>query len=345
MSYFLDFDLPSDLIAAQPSAQRGDDRMMVLQNNTITHSTFAESLSLINEGDLIVFNNTKVFKARLFFTSLKSGMESELLLIESLSPNVWSAMIKKARRLKEGDQIQFSNRRATIGKTFEDGLREIIFDEDFSPADADRIGQIPLPPYIIEERRRRHQELYTSSDEERYQTLFARLYGSVAAPTASLRFTHEILTSLKNRGVLVAEVTLHVGIGTFKPMDVHPDEFKIHSEKAEIPQETAQLIQQVKARGSRVIAAGTTVCRTLEAFQGRAQRGYAEIFIKPGYQFSVIDGLITNFHLPQSTLLLLVQAFAGVELTRQAYLSALENHYQFFSYGDGMLVLPHMHGA
>ena len=340
MSYFLDFDLPSDLIAAQPSARRGDDRMMILQNNTISHSTFEQALSLINEGDLIVFNNTKVFKARLFFTSVKSGMESELLLIDRLSPNTWTAMVKKARRLKEGDRIQFAHRGASVGKTLDDGLRTIIFDDDFSPADADRMGEIPLPPYIIEERRRRHQPLYTPSDDERYQTLFARLYGSVAAPTASLRFTHEILASLKERGVLTAEVTLHVGIGTFKPMDVHPDEFKIHSEKAEIPEETAQIIAQTKARGGRVIAAGTTVCRTLEAFEGKAQRGYAEIFIKPGYQFKVINGLITNFHLPHSTLLLLVQAFAGTDLTRQAYHEALENRYQFFSYGDGMLVLP-----
>ncbi|MGL5255153.1 MAG: tRNA preQ1(34) S-adenosylmethionine ribosyltransferase-isomerase QueA [Brevinema sp.] len=339
MSYFLDFDLPSELIAAQPSAKRGDDRIMILQNGQITHSHFEESLSHINKGDLIVFNNTKVFKARLFFTSAKSGLESELLLIERLGPNIWSAMIKKARRLKEGDIIIFSHRRASIGKTMEDGLREVIFDEEFSPADADRIGQIPLPPYIIEERRRRHQELYSSSDEERYQTLFARLYGSVAAPTASLRFTREILSSLTSRGVLTTEITLHVGIGTFKPMDSHPDDFKIHSEKAEISEETAAIIKETKARGGRVIAAGTTVCRTLEAFEGKANRGYAEIFIKPGYQFKVTDGLITNFHLPHSTLLLLVQAFAGVDFTRQAYIEALEHKYQFFSYGDGMLIL------
>lgn len=338
MDSFLDFELPPHLIAANPSPARGEDRMMLLRGGEIRHHSFKEILNYIQEGDLLVFNNSRVLKARLFF-STRSGRKSELLLVERRGPALWTALIKKARKLKTGEFLSIGHLRAQMGDFVEDGMRELTFDKPFGPEDAESIGAVPLPPYILGERKRRNLPLLTSEDAERYQTVFAKYYGSVAAPTASLRFTKEIIESLEARGVRTAEVTLHVGLGTFKPMDCPPEEFKIHSEEAEISPETAALIARTKAEGGRIIAAGTTACRALEAFGGQAHRGKAEIFIRPGYQFKVVDGLITNFHLPHSTLLLLVQALAGVEPIRRAYTEALAQEYKFFSYGDGMLII------
>lgn len=338
MDYFLDFELPNELIAAEPSPERGGDRMMLLRGGEISHHDFSEILSFLNPGDLLVFNNSKVLKARLFFTT-ESGRSSELLLVERRGPALWTALIKKARKLKTGEPLFMGGYRALMGDFVEDGMREILFDAPFGPEDAEIIGAVPLPPYILGERKRRNLPLLTDADAERYQTVFAKYYGSVAAPTASLRFTRESLAALKARGVHTAEVTLHVGMGTFKPMDCPPDQFRIHSEEAEVPPETAEALAQTKAKGGRVIAAGTTACRALESSQGKAFRGKADIFIKPGYRFTSVDGLITNFHLPHSTLLLLVQALAGVDPIRKAYAEALAQKYRFFSYGDGMLII------
>lgn len=338
MEYFLDFDLPSSLIAVSPSEKRGDDRILVLKNGALVHTSFEDSLLHLKKGDLLVFNNSKVFKARLSFASQEK--EGELLLIERLSPNTWTAMVKKARRYPEGTVLHFGALSAVVGKSLEEGLRGIIFDHPFSHEDADAIGQVPLPPYIIRQRKKQAVSSYTKADEERYQTVFAKRYGSVAAPTASLRFTPKIIEDLQKRGVIITEITLHVGIGTFKPMDCKPEHFLIHSEYAHISQESANLIAQVKKDGGRIVAAGTTACRALEASGGKAFDGRVDIFIKPPYVFKTVDALITNFHLPQSTLLLLVQALAGIEQTKKAYLEAIAKQYKFFSYGDGMFILP-----
>lgn len=340
MEYFLDFDLPENLIATTPAPERDGDRLMVLSSNNLEHRMFTELQLFLNEGDILVVNNSKVFKARLFIRSVRSGLESEMMLIEAESPYTWTAMLKKARRFKKGDKIIIADcARAEIQEILDDGLRRIRFEKPFTPEKADQIGWVPLPPYIIEQRKKRSEELYSFQDEERYQTLFAKYYGSVAAPTASLRFSPKILESLKNKGVEVAELTLHVGLGTFKPMDQPPENFKMHKEKISVPDETIQLCLQAKNKKKRVIAAGTTVCRALETAVNKAFYGETDIFIKPGYQFRMTDGLITNFHLPQSTLLLLVQAFGGIDNIRRAYAEAVLQQYRFFSYGDGMLIL------
>ncbi|SFB71511.1 S-adenosylmethionine:tRNA ribosyltransferase-isomerase [Brevinema andersonii] len=340
MEYFLDFDLPENLIATSPAPERDGDRLMLINHNKLNHYMFTELPLFLNEGDVLVVNNSKVFKARLSIRLVRSDLESEMLLIEAENPYTWTAMLKKARRFKKGDLIIVANCvRAKVMEVLDSGLRRIRFEEPFSAERADQIGLVPLPPYIIEQRKKRSEVLYSFQDEERYQTLFAKYYGSVAAPTASLRFSQKILESLKNKGVQVAELTLHVGLGTFKPMDQLPENFKMHKEKISVPYETIQLCLQAKNKKKRVIAAGTTVCRALEASGNKAFCGETDIFIKPGYQFRMIDGLITNFHLPQSTLLLLVQAFAGIDNIRHAYAEAILQQYRFFSYGDGMLIL------
>lgn len=339
MKYFLDFDLPASLIATHPSLERDGDRMIVFEDNHLTHEEFTNIEYHLKEGDIIVFNNSKVFKARLEIFSLKKDLTSELLLINQESAIIWQVMIKKAKRFKVGESFQLANGlQAKVIEILEDGLRRIEFNKPFSPHDADLIGQVPLPPYIIDERKKRGEELYSKEDEERYQTLFAKYYGSVAAPTASLRFSQEIIQKLKNKGVQFEEITLHVGLGTFKPMDVSPDEYNIHKEYICVKQDLIDRLLIAKKEGRRIIAAGTTVCRALESAKDKAFDGWTDIFIKPGYEFVVIDGLITNFHLPHSTLLLLVQAFIGIENTKVIYTEALEKKYRFFSYGDGMIL-------
>lgn len=340
MKYFLDFNLPERLIATVPSLTRDGDKMMIFQKNQLTHEQFVNINSYLRKDDIIVFNNSKVFKARLTISALQKEIKSELLLINQESSTIWTAMIKKAKRFKLGEYFSLSNGvKAKVIEILEDGLRRIEFDESFSPIDAENIGQIPLPPYIIEERKKRGELLYSSSDEERYQTLFAKYYGSVAAPTASLRFSTDIIRQLTIQGITLKEITLHVGPGTFKPMTCDPDEYQIHKEFVTVTPDLMAYLIQAKKQGRRIIAAGTTVCRALESANENGFDAWTDIFIKPGYEFKMIDGLITNFHLPQSTLLLLVQAFIGVENTKQIYKEALLYNYRFFSYGDGMLLL------
>ncbi|MGL4677068.1 MAG: tRNA preQ1(34) S-adenosylmethionine ribosyltransferase-isomerase QueA [Brevinema sp.] len=338
MEYFLDFDLPETLIATQPSYNRDGDRMLVFQDSHLLHDQFIHISQYLKKGDIIVFNNSKVFKARLEFSS--ESKHSELLLINQETSNTWTVMINKAKKFPVGSVLQFAHGiNAHISDILEDGLRRIIFEQSFSPIDTEQIGQIPLPPYIIKERKKRGEHLYSSHDEERYQTLFARYYGSIAAPTASLRFSQDIIKQLQDQGVIFKEITLHVGLGTFKAIDTNPDEYKIHQEFVSVDEQTINEIHQAKKQGQRIIAAGTTVCRALESAGQSAFEGWTDIFIKPGYQFQVIDGLFTNFHLPHSTLLLLVQAFIGIEETQHIYQQALKQSYRFFSYGDGMLLL------
>ncbi|MGL4366896.1 MAG: tRNA preQ1(34) S-adenosylmethionine ribosyltransferase-isomerase QueA [Brevinemataceae bacterium] len=339
MKYFLDFNLPESLIATVPSKSRDGDRMIYYQDGQLEHDLFVNIAGYVNPGDLIIFNNSKVLKARLKIISAKNGFISELLLVLQQDLYTWSAMIKKAKRFKLGDTLVLENgTKGVITDILEDGLRIIRFDIPLSPEYLDQIGQIPLPPYIIEERKKRGQTLYSQDDEERYQTLFAKYYGSVAAPTASLRFSERVISELKDKGVHFEEITLHVGIGTFKPMDKDPELFEIHRERIEVSQNTIERIKQTKKQGGRVIAAGTTVCRALESAGFDSKNDWTDIFIKPSYEFQIVDGLITNFHLPYSTLLLLVQAFIGIEQTKQIYMEALDKKYRFFSYGDGMIL-------
>ncbi|MGL4388011.1 MAG: tRNA preQ1(34) S-adenosylmethionine ribosyltransferase-isomerase QueA [Brevinema sp.] len=346
LSYFLDFFLPPELIATHPSPTRDHDRMMIYNNKKMYHKSFKNISDYLSAGDLIIFNNSKVFKARLDIVSQKSEVNSELLLLDQENSNTWTAMIKKARRFKKGDFFSLlDGTKVKVEDILEDGIRRIVFERAFFAEDADKIGQVPLPPYIIDERKKRGEILYTSEDEERYQTIFAKYYGSVAAPTASLRFSEEVILNLKQKGVLFDEVTLHVGMGTFKPMDKDPNEFQMHREKFFISHNTIKHILEVKKNKGRIIAAGTTVCRVLESINWKDLPnhdidGSTNIFIKPGYEFQAIDALITNFHLPHSTLLLLVQAFIGIEPTKKLYEEALAQKYRFFSYGDGMLLFP-----
>ncbi|MGL4394197.1 MAG: tRNA preQ1(34) S-adenosylmethionine ribosyltransferase-isomerase QueA [Brevinema sp.] len=346
MSYFLDFELPAELIATHPSPHRDEDRFMVFEQGQLHHESFKNISCFLSEGDLIIFNNSKVFKARLNIISRKSNLTSELLLLDQENEYTWTAMIKKARRFKVGDSFELvDGTEVQTVEILEDGLRRLRFAKPFSALDADKLGQVPLPPYIIDERKKRGEDLYTSEDEERYQTIFAKNYGSVAAPTASLRFSDEVINNLKSKGISFDEVTLHVGMGTFKPMDKDPDDFAMHHEKFSISAQTIKHVLEVKKNGGRIIAAGTTVCRVLESIDWSNPpqvdtHGSTNIFIKPGYKFQVIDALITNFHLPQSTLLLLVQAFIGIQNTKYIYEEALAKDYRFFSYGDGMLLLP-----
>ncbi|MGL4560895.1 MAG: tRNA preQ1(34) S-adenosylmethionine ribosyltransferase-isomerase QueA [Brevinema sp.] len=344
MNYFIDFDLPDELIATKPSLTRDGDRMIIYDTKQIIHESFKNIINYVRKDDLIIFNNSKVFKARLDIVSKKSGIVSEMLLIAQENQSTWTAMLKKARRFKVGDEFSLvDGTMVRVDSVLEDGLRRLVFDREFSAQDADLLGQIPLPPYIIDERKKRGEQLYTKDDEQRYQTIFAKYYGSVAAPTASLRFSPEMIDLLTQQGVAFDEVTLHVGIGTFKPMDKDPDEFQIHSEDFFISKETIDHILTVKKNKGRIIAAGTTVCRVLESISWDSlpdvdiERS-TNIFIKPGYEFQIIDGLITNFHLPHSTLLLLVQAFIGIDNTKMIYEKAIADKYRFFSYGDGMLL-------
>ncbi len=337
MKYFLDFDLPKEKIATQPSPDKNQDKMIICRDGMLSHDIFANIENYLEEGDLIIVNNSKVFKARLDI--YKNDLHSEMLLLEQDDDYTWTAMIKKAKRFKPDTVFTLKNGAdAYVSEILDGGIRRIKFIDKFSPADADSIGHIPLPPYIIDERKSRGEILYSDADEERYQTVFARHYGSAAAPTASLRFSEETVASLQKKGVIFKEITLHVGLGTFKPMDSAPDDYQIHKEYASVSADTIDAVKTAKQHNKRVIAAGTTVCRALESGGLAPFEGYTDIFIKPGYEFKVIDGLITNFHLPHSTLLLLVQAFTGIKECEQIYMEALAGDYRFFSYGDGMLL-------
>ncbi|MBQ9994550.1 MAG: tRNA preQ1(34) S-adenosylmethionine ribosyltransferase-isomerase QueA, partial [Clostridia bacterium] len=319
--------------------QRDHSRMMVLGRNSgeITDRHFYDLFDYLRPGDCLILNDSRVLPARIF--GVKCGGESvnEFLLLRQIEPKVWETITKPGKRAKVGARFDFSGvMQGEVIEVKEDGNRVVRFDCDgefFSLLDT--IGQMPLPPYITEELK----------DRERYQTVYSRELGSAAAPTAGLHFTQEMLERLRAAGVNIGFVTLHVGLGTFRPVKVDDiAEHKMHSEHYYLPAETAELINETKRRGGRVISVGTTSCRTLESCGTEdgvlhEQDGWTEIFIYPGYKFKVIDGLITNFHLPESTLIMLVSAFAGYDNTMNAYKSAVEKEYRFFSFGDAMLIL------
>lgn len=328
------YDLPEELIAQTPAEPRDSSRLMKIDRKSgdIIHDRFFNICRYLKKGDLLVMNDSKVFPARIFGMKRETGVPCELLLLKRLGLDEWETLVRPGRRLKPGVVVDFpEGLSAEILDTLEGGNRKVRFSYSGEFYDIlDRIGQMPLPPYITEKLK----------DKDRYNTIYCRETGSAAAPTAGLHFTEKELSDARKMGVDTAFVTLHVGLGTFRP--VKEDDIlqhKMHTEHYSIPPETAEKIKACKARGGRVISVGTTSCRTLES---AAQTGKmiddTSIFIYPGYEFKCIDGLITNFHLPESTLIMLVSAFLGREKTLAAYKTAIEERYRFFSFGDCMMI-------
>jgi len=333
-----DYHLPKELIAQFPADKRSSSRLMHLKRKTeqISHRKFGDILELLRPDDLLIVNSSKVFPARLF-ASKENGTPIEILLLHPLSGNRWQCMASPGKRLKKAQEISFSqNLKGNIGQGDSEGLREIEFSSEVPFwEEIQRIGHIPLPPYI--------ERSDGMMDIERYQTVYAREIGSVAAPTAGLHFDEELLHKLQAKGITIAEVVLHVGIGTFRPVKTELiTDHVMHSELATIPEATALAINSAKADQRRVICVGTTSTRSVESFwnNGLLESGskWTDIFIYPGYQFQVTDAMITNFHLPQSTLLMMISAFAGYDTVRRAYETAVAEQYRFFSYGDAMFI-------
>lgn len=333
------YDLPEELIAFEPNENRSGSRLMHLQKNSgaVSHHNFSDLVSFLHEGDVIVLNNTKVIPARLLGKK-PTGAEVEVFLLNQIDTNKWECLVKPGRKLKPGAEVIFSeNLRCKILDYADEGGRIVEFEwaGDFWQI-LENVGHMPLPPYIKREA--------VEEDKQTYQTVYAEKRGSVAAPTAGLHFTDELLSQLEQKGVEIVEVMLHVGLGTFRP--VKEDDIlnhKMHSEYCQISAKSAQKINRAKQEGRRIIAVGTTSTRTLESFakDGLVESGskWTEIFIYPGVKLQIIDGLITNFHMPESTLMMLVSAFAGYENIMNAYKIAVKEKYRFFSYGDSMLIL------
>ena len=332
------YDLPEELIAQDPLSDRSSSRLLVLDKTTgeMKDDVFRNIGSYLVPGDLLVRNVTRVIPARLFGVKEETGARIEVLLLTRKSGSDWDVLVKPSRKVKEGTVLSFGGRMTgTILEKGEEGGHVIRFAYDgIFEEILDELGEMPLPPYI-------HHKL---EDRERYQTVYARENGSAAAPTAGLHFTEELLASLRDAGVEIADVTLHVGLGTFRPVKTEDVEsHHMHSEFRIVSKETADLVNRARAEGRRVIAVGTTSLRTLESSAGedgslRAGSGWTDIFIYPGYRFRVTDALITNFHLPESTLLMLVSALAGRERILAAYEHAVREKYRFFSFGDAMLI-------
>lgn len=335
------YNLPEELIAQTPVTPRDHSRLMVVdrESGAITHRHFYNLCDILQKGDLLVMNDSRVLPARLYGEKVDNGTFIEFLLLEQKGDKLWEIICRPGKKAKVGTKFSFGGGKllAEVVEVKPDGNRIVQFscDGNFYTV-LDEIGQMPLPPYITKK----------LEDKERYQTVYSRELGSAAAPTAGLHFTKEMLQTLREKGVETAFVTLHVGLGTFRP--VKEDDVlqhKMHSEHYHLPQETVDKILQTKQNGGRVIAVGTTSCRTLEAVatehDGKlvAADGYTDIFIYPGYQFKVLDGLVTNFHLPESTLIMLVSALLGYDKTMHAYDVAVKERYRFFSFGDAMCIL------
>ncbi len=334
------YDLPAELIAQDPLEDRASSRLLCLDRATgrWEHHVFREILDFLNPGDCLVINNTKVIPARLYGVREETGAKIEVLLLKRREERVWETLVKPGKKARPGTKLTFGGGLLTgeVTDVVEEGNRLIRFSyEGIFEEILDKLGQMPLPPYITHELK----------DKNRYQTVYAEHDGSAAAPTAGLHFTPELLEQIRGKGVRIAHVTLHVGLGTFRPVKVeNVAEHHMHSEFYFIEEDQAALINRTKAEGGRVIAVGTTSCRTLESAAGedgvlKASSGWTDIFIYPGYRFKIMDGLITNFHLPESTLLMLVSAFAGKEHVMAAYEEAVRERYRFFSFGDAMFIV------
>lgn len=333
------FDLPQELIAQDPLEDRTSSRLLTLdkENGNIEHHQFKEMINYLNPGDCLVLNNTKVIPARLIGRKVDTGATIELLLLKRKEGDIWETLVKPGKKARVGTSLIFGEDllQGEIIEVLEDGNRFIRFTyEGIFEQVLEQLGEMPLPPYIT----------HKLQDQKRYQTVYAKHDGSAAAPTAGLHFTEELLMQIKEKGIHLAYVTLHVGLGTFRPVKVDDvQSHKMHSEYYEITPETAEIINQTKQNGGKIICVGTTSCRTIESAATslgviQAGSGNTEIFIYPGYTFQILDGLITNFHLPESTLLMLVSALAGKESVMKAYDIAVKEKYRFFSFGDAMLI-------
>lgn len=333
------FDLPQELIAQDPLEDRSSSRLLVLDRKTgeIRHEIFKDIVSYLNPGDCLVVNDTKVIPARLFGNKVGTDAKIEVLLLKRKENNIWETLVKPGKKAKPGTKISFGEGllMGEVMDVVEEGNRLIQFSyEGVFEEILDQLGQMPLPPYIT------HQ----LKDKNRYQTVYAKHDGSAAAPTAGLHFTPELLEEIQKKGIQIAHVTLHVGLGTFRPVKVEDvTAHHMHSEFYIVEEDQANIINETKKNGGKVISVGTTSCRTLESATDengilKAGSGWTEIFIYPGYQFKMIDHLITNFHLPESTLLMLVSALAGKENIMNAYETAVKERYRFFSFGDAMFI-------
>ncbi len=335
-----DYDLPEELIAQDPIEDRSSSRLLVLDKETgaIRHEIFRDILDELNPGDCLVINNTKVIPARLMGVKEETGAAIEVLLLKRLENDTWETLVKPGKKARPGTVISFGDGllKGTVVDVLEEGNRKIQFSyQGIFEEILDQLGQMPLPPYIT----------HTLKDKNRYQTVYAKYDGSAAAPTAGLHFTQDLLQKIREKGVEIAEVTLHVGLGTFRPVKVEKvEEHHMHSELYIVDEETAEKVNKTRQNGGRIVAVGTTSCRTLESASTEdgvlhPGSGWTDIFIYPGYQFKMIDALITNFHLPKSTLVMLVSALAGREHILAAYEEAVKERYRFFSFGDSMLII------
>ena len=335
-----DFHLPEELIAQTPLEKRDSSRLLIVDRETgqFSDQHFDNIIDQLEPGDALVMNNTRVLPARLYGTKPETGGHVELLLVKNTQGDFWEVLAKPAKRLRVGTRVSFGDGRltATVTEELEHGGRIVRFDyQGIFLEVLESLGEMPLPPYI-------HEKL---EDRERYQTVYAKENGSAAAPTAGLHFTEELLDKIATKGVKLVYLTLHVGLGTFRPVSVdNLEEHEMHSEFYSLSEEAAETLRQVKASGHRIVAVGTTSIRTLETigskFEGQIQAdsGWTNIFIKPGYQWKIVDAFSTNFHLPKSTLVMLVSAFAGRQLTLRAYEHAIAERYRFFSFGDAMFI-------
>ena len=335
-----DFELPDKLIAQVPLKDRSSSKLMLLdhETNTIKDTTFLDIIDELKSNDALVMNNTRVLPARLYGTKIQTGANLEVLLLKNTEGDKWETLMKPAKKAKNGTLISFGDGRlkAEVIEELEAGGRILEFTYDgIFLENLEALGEMPLPPYITEK----------LDESERYQTVYAKENGSAAAPTAGLHFTKEVLEKLEEKGVKLAYLTLHVGLGTFRPVNVDSlDDHKMHSEYYQLTQESADILNETKANGGRVVAVGTTSIRTLETiaqkFDGHleADSGWTDIFISPGYTFKFVDAFLTNFHLPKSTLIMLVSAFAGRDFVMEAYRHAVDEQYRFFSFGDAMFV-------
>lgn len=334
------FELPTDLIAQTPLKNRADSKLLHLDKTTgkIEHKNFSNILDLLKKDDLLILNNSRVIPARIFGTKVGSQKEFEFLLLKNIKENCWETLVKPGKKAKVGDQFSFGKSiiNGEIKAKLDSGNRILEFDpkENFLRL-LDEIGEMPLPPYITKK----------LEDAERYQTIYSKEVGSVAAPTAGLHFTQKIIKQLEEKGVKIGYITLHVGVGTFRPVKSELiEDHDMHTEYFSIPKETTELILKAKSNNNRIIAVGTTSCRTLESIDLSKKKvtpisSNTDIFIYPGYKFKLVDGIITNFHLPESTLIMLVSAIAGRENILNAYQQAIKQRYRFFSFGDCMMIV------
>ena len=334
------YELPEELIAQDPLEDRTASRLLVLDRKTdkLEHKIFSDVIDYLNPGDCLVINNTRVIPARLIGEKEGTGGRVEILLLKRRENDIWESLVKPGKKLRPGARVTFGDGRlkAEILEIAEEGNRLVKFYyEGIFEEILDSLGEMPLPPYIT----------HKLEDKEMYQTVYAKFDGSAAAPTAGLHFTTELLEKIKHKGVRIASITLHVGLGTFRPVKVEDvNNHHMHTEWYEVNKEAADIINETKKNGGRVICVGTTSCRTIESVADEnglmsAKTGETDIFIYPGYKFKVMDGLITNFHLPESTLVMLVSAFAGKERVLSAYETAVKERYRFFSFGDAMILI------